>query len=365
MANIQYTIDESSEGFGSRFLRPTGNVGLVDVVNDFAWTLSPKDARQDVSRVFLKEFQQNGGQLIASILYYARLAGRTMNNGIGEALLSPSDPTEVYKFKYIADPTGWEYSFPFFSKSHTTRGNTFGYEDGKNPFSQLASVGQSLLGYGKGSAKMFSFEGIATGLSKFGAIAGGVESIINTILPGKISFETPQSWSGTSDESITISFHLFNTRSVEDVRNNRNLAHILRYNNTPNRKNFAIVDPPVIYSLFIPDIIHLPACYMHSLEINNLGNTRLMDIGDGKTKTIPEAYSFSMTFNSLLMPTRNILQALDKGEVVEAISNIDGLQKAVDLVKKIGSDTLNGYSDPFDKQELSNTTASLPNQLIR
>jgi hypothetical protein len=360
VANLEYTIDTSGKGFGSRFLRPTGNVGLVDVVNDFAWTLSPKDARRDVSRVFLKEFQQNGGQLIASILYYARLAGRTLNNGVGEALWSPSDPAEVYKFKYIADPTGWEYSFPFFSQSHTTRGNTFGNGDQKNPFAQLADLGKTIIGFGNtASAKGSFLRPLATFAGKTSEVLSIGEGVINSLLPGKISFETPQSWSGTTEESITISFHLFNTRSVEDVRNNRNLAHILRYNNTPNRKNFAIVDPPVIYSLFIPDVIHLPACYMSNLQIMNLGNTRLMDIGDGKTKTIPEAYSFSMTFNSLLMPTRNILQALDKGEIVEAISNIEGLQRAVDLVQKIGSDALNGNSDPFDRQELLNTTAQL------
>ncbi len=364
MANLQYTIDTTGAGFGSRFLKPAGGVGLVDVVNDFAWTLSPKDARRDVSRVYLKEFQQNGGQLIASILYYARLAGRTFENGISEGLLSPSDPAEVYKFKYIADPTGWEYSFPFFSQSHTSRGNSFGYEDGKNPFTQLADLGKTMIGYGQTGKNTGSISRISYVAGKISEGFSLLEGVVNSVVPGKISFETPQSWNGSQEESITVSFHLFNSRSVEDVRNNRNLAHILRYNNTPNRKNFAIVDPPVIYSLFIPDVIHLPACFMSNLEIKNLGNTRLMDIGDGKTRTIPEAYLFSMTFSSLLMPTRNILQALDKGEIVEAISNVD-LQNAVDLLQKIGTDTLNGYSDPFLKQEFSGVTDNIISQIIR
>lgn len=352
MPNIQYTIDASGTVFGSRFLKPAGNVGLVDVVNDFAWTLSPKESRSDVSRVFLKEFQQNGGQLIASILYYARLAGQTIGNGY-QALTNPADPSEVYKFKYVADPTGWEYSFPFFSQSHTTRGNSFGHGDSKNPFAQLADLGKTMIGFGQDGKKAGVLGKLSYFAGKTSEIASISEGVINTLIPGKISFESPQSWSGTDEESITISFHLFNTRSVDDVRNNRNLAHILRYNNTPNRKNFAIVDPPVIYSLFIPDVMHLPACFMTNLDIKNLGNTRLMDMGDGTSRTIPEAYQFTMTFKSLLMPTRNILQALDKGETVEAISSIDGLQKITDLAFKIGSDFASGISDPFDQAELS------------
>lgn len=321
MANIQYEISTASE---SRFLKPTGNVGMVNVVNDFAWTLSPKESRGDVPYVQLKEFQQNGGQLIASILYYARLANNTATKGVYDGLWNPSDPSEAYKFKYIADPTGWEYQFPFFSTTHTSRSNSFGYADGQNPFSKFTDFGQKMLEFGnrKGS-------GLARSAALVGEYAGLAVGVLNTIVPGKVSLESPQSWSDTSLETITVQFHLFNTQSIDDVKNNRNLAHILRYNNTPSRKNFAIMDPPVIYSLHIPDIVNLPACYMSALEITDLGNTRIMDLGDGKKKTIPEAYGFNMTFTSLLMPTRNILQALDKGENVEAISNIPGLEQRV------------------------------------
>lgn len=355
MTNTEYTIDTSGAGFGSRFLKPANGIGLVDVVNDFAWTLSPKESRSDVSRVFLKEFQQNGGQLIASLLYYARLAGQTFENGF--AAFNPADPSEVYKFKYVADPTGWAYSFPFFSQNHTTRGNTFGYGDSKNPFTQLTDIGKNMLGFGRSPRKAKGLSKTLLQLGQYGSMGSGLIGLANTLMPGKISFESPQSWSGTDEESITISFHLFNTRSIDDVRNNRNLAHILRYNNTPNRKNFAIVDPPVIYSLFIPDVIHFPACYMATLDIKNLGNTRLMDTGDGMSRTIPEAYQFNMTFKSLLMPTRNILQSLEKGEIVQAISN-NKLSEAINLNLNTSSDTTQGTSSPttrpYDQQEFRN-----------
>jgi hypothetical protein len=93
--------------------------------------------------------------------------------------------------------------------------------------------------------------------------------------------------------------------------------------------------PPVIYSLKIPDIVYMPACYMSALEINNLGNTSDYQFPDKKFRTIPEAYDFSMTFTSLLIPSRNILRALDNNDVVEAINNVEGMRQIVrDLARE-------------------------------
>jgi len=323
MANLEY--EENTSANTGNFLKPKKGSGSVNIVNDFAWTLSPKESRSEVPKAYLVEYQQTGGQLIASLIYYARIA----NQGIG-SLTSP-DQKEVYKYKYLAEPTGWTYDIPFLSKHHTNRSNSFGYDDGKNPFSQMASIGQTMLGY---NTKGGLFSTLARGSSWIGSMAGAGEAAINTVLPGKISLETPQSWSDTSIETITIKFHLFNTQSMEDVINNRNLAHLLRYNNSPNRDNFAVMAPPVIYSLKIPDIVYMPACYMSALEINNLGNTSDYQI-NGKFRTIPEAYDFSMTFTSLLIPSRNILRALDNDDVVEAINNVEGMRQIVgDLARE-------------------------------
>jgi hypothetical protein len=324
MANLEYEED-TSQNTGN-FLKPKGGLGLVDVVKDFSWTLSPPESRIEVPYVYLNEYQQTGGQLIASIIYYARIANQ------GFSSITSPDQAEVYNYKYIAEPTGWRYKFPFLSKHHTNRSNSFGGNGENNPFSQLASMGQSLIGYNAQTGSIGSALKYITG---FGAALNSAKGIVDTMVPGKVSFESPKSWDNTPEETITIQFHLFNTKSVEDVRNNRNLAHILRYNNSPNRDNFAIMAPPVIYSLKIPDICYMPACHISALEISDLGNTRYMDIGQGIQRIVPEAYSFNMTFTSLLTPSRNILRALDKGEKVKAINNVVGLNQFVaDFLKQ-------------------------------
>lgn len=343
MPNLNYEPNSTE----SRFLKPKGGNGDINIVQDFAWTLSPKESRVQVPTMRLLEFQQNGGQLVASLLYYARLIGRGNESFL---LGTEPNPSESYKFKYIADPTGWTYELPFFSKSHTNRSNSFGYADGQNPFHNLGKFGSEFLTLGGALGRKKNFlTAISSGVAGLQQGASFVEGIGNTMLPGKISLETPQSWDSTPEETISVQFHLFNTQSIEDVNNNRNFAHILRYNNSPSRRNFAIVDPPVIYSLHVPDIIHLPACFMSSLEITNLGNTQMMDIGDGKQRIIPEAYGFNMTFTSLLMPTRNILQSLDEGTPVEAISNIPGLNRFVTryLKREYDSITRDFNSNPL------------------
>lgn len=308
---VKYTLSDSK----SRFYSPVDD-GIIDVVKDMAWTLSPKESRHDVPYIRLKEYQQTTGQLIASIVYYARVLSLVGRDGPG-TVLQTDDPLEVYKFKYFAEPTGFEYILPYFNSKKITRGNSFGFEE--NPFSGLVEFGKDVKAFGnaaniKGVTGIAGFVGGLTPLVQSGA------ALLNTLIPGKINFEFPMSWDSTNIETIEVSFDLFNVGKEEDVYKNRRLCHLLSYQNTPSRRNFAIVDPPAIYSLEIPDVVHFPACYVSTLDIKNLGNTRLLEIG-GSQRTIPEAYRINMTFTSLLMPSRNIMRATEKGRTVEAISD--------------------------------------------
>jgi hypothetical protein len=350
-SSVEYKQSESN----SKFYEPAGGAGdgLIDVVNDMPWTLSPISSRKDVPYIELTEYQQTTGQLIASLIYY----GRVINNfsSIGaDTFLANDDPEAVYRYKYFAEPTGFRYRLPYFNDKKITRGNEFGSED--NPFSSALKLASQAAGFG--ARGLFSLVGKASEVAK--ATVG----VVNTSLPGAINFENPESWSGTTLETVEVTFDLFNTDSEDDVYRNRRFCHLFSYQNTPSRRNFAIVDPPAIYSLYIPDVVQFPACYVTSLNITNLGNTRLMVLG-GTDRTIPEAYRIEITFKSLLMPTRNIMSALEKGRKVEAISKIDPflslLEKNVQIVSKedisdaeaadnfvknLGSDLQNAYKNP-------------------
>lgn len=319
---IDYTLSDKN----SKFYKPVGN-GDINVIDNMAWTLSPPSSRMDVPYIELVEYQQTTGQLIAAIAYYGRVFTQLDKRGL-DALTEPDDPLKVYQYKYFAEPTNFVYRIPYFNPKKLARTNTFGSDE--NPFSGIAQFGREIKAFGntKGIGA-----GLAAGIGTVGEFTGAAIAIANTMIPGAINFENPQSWTGSGMETIDVTFDLFNTGTWKDVENNRKFCHLFSYQNTPSRRNFAIVDPPVIYSLTIPDVIELPACYVSGLNITNLGNTRIIPI-DGVDRTVPEAYRIAITFTSLLMPTRNLMRALEEGKKVQAISDIGVAQKAAELYSR-------------------------------
>lgn len=309
---ISYVITNTNK---SRVYIPRDGVTqVIDVVREYPWTLSPESSREDIPYIRLKEYQQTTGQIIGSIVYYSRVANSLNNDLI--SVLDKDNALDIYRYKFLAQPTGFEYIFPYFNPKKINRSNSFGSDT--NPFEGLINFGKQLKSFqpqtrGIGSALAGSL-GVSSEFIKAGT------AVLNKTLPGKLNAELPSSWNSTEIETIEVSFDLFNTDSYDSISNNRKLCHLLSYQNTPSRRNFAIIDPPVIYSLDITDTVQFPACYMSSLSITNLGNTRIMPI-DGRDRTIPEAYRISMTFTALLMPTRNILRATEDGKTVEAVSD--------------------------------------------
>lgn len=334
--SIQYRISDKN----SKFLQPSGGGGtVVDVVRDMAWTMSPKSSRADVPYVKLTEYQQTTGQLLAAIIYYTRTLTQISTDG-ANTLTGRDNTFDVYKFKYFAEPTGFSYKFPYFNTKKITRNNNFGQEE--NPFGSLIQLGSNIKAASFVSGRRSGILGL---LGEVAPVAQSIGGVINTALPGRIGFEFPKSWDSTELDTVEITFDLFNTNNIKDIQDNRNLCHILSYQNSPSRRNFSIVDPPVIYSLDIPDVVSMPACYMSSLDIKNLGNTRLVEF-NGVVRTVPEAYRLTMTFTSLLMPSRNILEAMDSGKTVEAISDIAPFQGFITAL-------FNAAAEGFENENLN------------
>ena len=338
----------------SMYLTPKQD-GSVNVIDNFSWTLSPKSSRKNVPYVDLIEYQQNAGQLISSILYFLRIYNTT--ESITDLLEAPKDPGDLYKLKYIAEPTGFRYRFPYFSAKKTSRTSDFGYEDGQSPFSAAHKLGQSAVAYGERIGSGSSIRRLFAEVAEIGALGQAGVGLLNTMVPGKFQLEHPQSWVGTTEGEYTFTFDLFNTGTTDDVIQNRNLCYILTYQNSPARRNFALTDPVCIYSVHIPDVVDMPAAYINGLEITNLGNTRVVKsdgFNNGSGFIIPEAYRISITLRSLFMPTRNIMAGLDNGNKVEAISNVD-----IDLIKSILKGSFTGDFSEVTPEKLTN----LANQL--
>ena len=322
-----------SQPFGpSRYLKPSGS-GEIDVTQ-MAWTLTPQSGRIEVPTMYLVEYQQNVGQLISAMIYYTKATTAAIGNP--GSILSGSSDKDIYQYKYFAVPTGFTYKIPYFSQHRTNKTNSFPEENGQNPFSGIKGLTDLLpsLSFGKGGL-------IGTVLAGGAALVG----LADTILPGKVNLENPKSWSASTNAAYSIAWDLYNTGTVQDIINNRNLAYILSYQNSPARRSAFIVDPPVIYSMFIPDVVSMPACYVSSITILNLGNTRQVKLG-GVDRIIPEGYRFNLTFTSLLMDTRNIMNGLDTDNVVTAISDSTALTQLMSDIANGNLSEETYYSNP-------------------
>lgn len=326
-------VDYQVSSDNSKFLEPKGGVAHIDVVQGMPWTLTPPSGRIEVPTAYVREYQQSAGQLIASIIYLSKLGLKAVGGIDFGGLINNPAPTaaEIYKYKYIAKPTGFSYAFPYFNQKKAARTTQFSTEeDGLNPFKPITDLGTAFASGVNGRTG----SGVVGDLFKYAStLAAGLNTglkIVDAAIPGRLNMDLPKEWRGTSEEEFTITFDLHNTIRVEDIINNRNLCYILAHQNTQSRRNAILTDPVCIYELHIPDVVHFPACSMANLSISNLGNTRsIKNLFPGKEKIIPEAYRISMTFKSLLQPSRQILQAEDDGNRVSAITNEDELVRQI------------------------------------
>ena len=326
----------------SKFLEPDGFTGEINVVEDFAWTNTPKAGRIEVPKLYFTEYSITAGQLISSILYYARILNGMKDvtlDSLGSAVFDPQDPADIYRYKYIAEPTNFKYCVPFFSQQKTSRSTRFSYEDGDNPFSSLIDLGAHAMETAK---SVGGFMGtiskgakIATALNSYGKTFVGLANAANR---GKLALEHPKAWTDTDEGTYTVTFDLVNSGTVQDIENNRSFCHLLAYQNSPSRRSFAIVDSVCIYDVWAGDTFHFPAAYIDALDIKNLGNIRGIKFG-AVEKNIPEAYRISITFKSLLMMTRQIMAGLDTGERIQAINNVQDLSKTLSKLVGIKPDT--------------------------
>lgn len=348
----------------SAMLKPTGS-GIVNVVGDFPWTISNNKGEVPVAAV--TEYQINSGQLMAGLYYYGRQlveTGQSTLNNPSSIFRGGTTDEDPYRYMYFATPTGFNYLFPWLKEDKFARSNTFQHNEHMAPFRDISTAlfhKASLSTTLDKAPKAPWYETLLKGSRLVADATKGATNFGSSLIPGSIGLNSSQSWTGTAGQAYTIEFDLLNTYT-DSIRKNRELAYLLTYQNSPYRRNFAVVDPVCIYQLSIPDVVHFPACYVSNLSVSNVGNTRLLNI-DGENRTIPEAYRFSITFTSLLEESRNIFWGIQNSN--EKIKAID-TRTAFEALREAGDqlvDTINRV-DAQGQQNDPNFVGP-PNPLIR
>lgn len=332
---------------------PNKKVDLIDIVNDFTWTISPRTSRGDVPYIWLNEryitlnallnqavygitaildnkaaqavirtgiqqFESATSSLSSLGLYNsvknvfkdigqdAAIAGNKLLDKFGIVdTLGPvlETPLTPYKGLYYTVESGFNYRIPLFNSEFWNTSNTFldGASEGNADF--IAGLVDSVKALGLEASKL-----INTGSNQYGTYV-----------------EFPKQYSMSSPASYTVTFDLINTKpaTYTDVVSNFKLLFLLFYQNLPVRRSKQLVDPPVLYNIYVPGQKRMPYAYLSSIAVKNLGASRLMEIDftglnlinppatatstfpEKWTTVVPDGYRVTLTFQDLIPETKN------------------------------------------------------------
>lgn len=275
--------------------------GEIDVIKNCEWAVFDGKSMKasEVPSIRLKEYQPIGDQFSNRALQFAKQA-------------TAQESLDAYKNTYKAKPTTNEYVFPYFTTEMRTKSNS--WQEDKRVVEYATGIGGGLLGNSKVGSFLQS-----PAVQQFAKVAAS--SFASGIAGAGLGIEYPKMWQG-ADAAATYSFdfYLFNTVAKEKITDNWNLVRLLTHNNSYNRRNLVLQDAPVLYSVDIPGIRKSPVAAMKELKIEMVGQSRKISGVAPVESIIPEAYHISITMEDLFVESRQILNAVNGGKIVEVFT---------------------------------------------
>lgn len=271
--------------------------GDIDVIRDCEWAVfdgKNMKASAEVPSIKLVEYQPVGDQ-------FANRATRFLPQIVGGG----GTGLDAYKQTYKADPTGNNYTFPYFTTEMRSKSNSWAQD------TRIADIAKTA-----GGGLLEKAPEILQKLAR--AVPQAAQVGADIFLGGSLGIEYPKMWQG-SDAGATYSFDffLFNTVSKEKIKDNWSLVHLLTHNNSYGRRNIVLQDAPVLYQVTIPGIRKSPVSSMKELKIELVGQIRNLDnIISDRRVIIPEAYHISITMEDLFVESRQLLDPVRTGKSV-------------------------------------------------
>lgn len=247
---------------------------------------------------------------------------------------------KAYSGLYSTTPTGFVYKLPFvkttgniskgISQSWETPGRLGqGFEEVSDTFKDLSGSGGPGLEGLAGTAS-----GYAQRVREIGEVIDSASSITSkltqSLFEGAYS-ESAKTFSyGTKLPGFEISFYLFNNISWAETVKNWYAVFCLQYQNLPNRLNRLILTPSVIYEALVPGYFYSMYTTISNIDVSFLGSNLLInmpvleaDNGDFSERQassnkvpsiqnyvnviVPEVYKVSISFESLVPETQNLM----------------------------------------------------------
>lgn len=272
----------------------------------------------DKAKGYVNSYMDNDivSQLVSNvdknILQKARIAGG--ENGLG--ILSP------YNYLYATEMTGFRYVFPLMTdqdfyaltNSWATTNEKHNSIFTQNYLTNLLHIGADLMANTVGS----DIPNIMNVLSKNSSGANR-SSVFE--MAKYFQFDTDNT------DDIKLNFVLYNTvvknGKIDQWKRNLYFISLFNMRNLPFKLDYTTYLPPLLYDVIIPGVKRLPFTYVSEFTAAPLGLIRNMKIDNFLAKIcgaksgtneslsvpIPEAWSVSVTFKSMLGRSANLMLA--------------------------------------------------------
>lgn len=217
---------------------------------------------------------------------------------------------EPYSYLYFTKSTSKSFCFPMVNDAASSFDvtNTFGSET--NVSGLMSNALTNIISSGA--------ESIVRGLNDIQNILAAINS---TGAATTLSFiEKAKMYNVPAEKSVTVSFPLFNTTVRDAWKKNFKFIYHFTLRNMMFKTDMGSYKQPLLYDLLIPGSARMPLCYVSSISIKPQGIIRTLtidnlissdlarDIGaasSGISVHVPEAWTVSITFNSLLADSAN------------------------------------------------------------
>jgi len=322
-------VKQGSGSLADLYVPVQGKYSYVNITKYFPWTLS-YNAKDNAPRVILKEYAVNESTIKRQALAYGTGAINAFDD---------NDPLTVYKDLYPKDtPTGFVYDMPYF--------DDINFEINTPPWSSLDTI-ENVKGIASGVSQLLkgkkAAEFVGGAMDAIGNIGGAA---LASAYPKVGITDRPRLWDSHERRSITVKFPLFNTYGPDDWIQNRQLCELLVNQNLYNKRDFITSVPPVFYELLVVGQHYSYASCVTNLTIRNRGNMRLLNDNAGKVYNVPDVYEVSITLLDMVMPSKNMFQAINnqpvtvnsKGEAQLSIAqsefNLQGKNLAQEVITR-------------------------------
>jgi hypothetical protein len=279
--------------------------GIINIVDKYDW--KNYGLADEVPRIRLTEYEIELGQWASNAYNAFGYVQDSLNN-----LATAGQKLDPYMALY---------------KVSTDRSNCFSYV-----FPHLLNDGSNLrdiTNQWKDQEGVFdAIKKAATGgqnSSLLGQMAGMIAAAgVGVVTPG-IGYEPIMSYDSTEKQTVTISFPLYNTISVQSAFQNYAFVTLFAFQNLKTRTSLVTFIPPKVYTVETlgGGGVYMPLAYVSNYKVDSIGTTRSLKeiVNVGAEILVPEAYRVSISLKELIPQSSNIFLATMGGKKVEIVSD--------------------------------------------